>query len=276
MTEPETVTVMCVDDREFGETFDRVFDEDRRRRCEFDGDEPRRLERFGGVLASGRAARAMLVRSLNEGIVPDIVLIDHMLRGSREKYEEGGLELMCAIRDEFHRREQPLPACIVCTTRFTPGLAYAYALCGAAHAIDGVVDWPDRVAGIWEGYDRCVAGGPGWTHRAKPGFATLKAAPTSVELLPYLEADVPVPEIAAALGIKQDTVHDRRRALVHAMNEHIPHNQLPDGKPVVVNGRSTSLASIASDHGLVWLPLAYAEYVKSPENRAQRPGNQST
>lgn len=256
------VTVLCVDDRDDAETFDRHFDRDRASRVEDDAHEPRSLQRYGPVVVSARAARAALLRALNDDMAPDVVLIDHMLRGDgREKYEEGGVRLMSWIGAEFAGRGEPLPACALCTARFEPGLAYAFVSCGGVQAIDRTLNWPDQIAAIWQGYDWTVHGDGRWTHKPRPGYPAIPIPPASAALLPYLESDIPNASIAAALGVSKDAVLDRRRTLVQAINTHVPTRLLPEGMPVVVNGRSTSLARIAQDHGHVWVPLAYVKYV---------------
>ncbi len=258
----EIVTVLCVEDKDDAETFDREFERDRASRCEFDGDEPRRLVRFGTVVKSDRAARAALLRAANDDVLPDIVLIDHMLTGDgREKYVERGLCLMAWIRDEFAQRDADPPACVLWTTRFNAGLAWAFVQCGGIQAIDRMKTWPDQLDEIWQAYDWHVRGEGRWAHAAKEGYPKLSLPPSCAALLPYLADDVPTPEIAAALGISQDVVHGRRQAFVEAINEQIPQRLLPGGKPVVVNGRSTSLAKLAAEHGNVWVPLAYADLV---------------
>lgn len=256
----EIVTVLCVDDRDDAETFDRAFERDRAGRCRYEGDDPPRLARFGAVVGSDRAARAVLLASANDGALPDIVLIDHMLEGDgREKYAERGLHLMTWIRDEFSRRAMRAPACVLWTTRFEPGLAWAFVQRGGIQAVDRRLTWPDQFDAIWQAREWHVAGHGHWTHAPRDGFSTLSLAPSCVALLPYLADDVPAADTAAALGISTDAVHGRRQALVEAMNNQIPDRLLPGGKPLVVNGRSTSLAQIALEHGHVWVPLAYRE-----------------
>ena len=258
----ETVTVLCVDDRDDAETFDHHFAKDEASRREDDDDAPRRLVRTGQVVRSDRTARAALLRAANDHAVPDIVLIDHMLRGDgSEKYVPRSLELMCWIRDELGRRGEQLPACVLWTTRFDPGLAFTFVRCGGMQAIDRMIDWQDQIDAMWQAYDWCVRGHGEWTHKPADGWPALTVAPSSAELLPYLEADASTVEIMRGLDISEGAVSDRRRVLVQAMNQQIPAHLLPGGQPIVVNGRSSSLAQIARNGGLVWVPLAYAAYI---------------
>lgn len=258
------VTVLCVEDRDDAETFDRAFAEDRTRRCEFDGDRPRGLVRFGPVLISERTARAILLRALNDEAVPNIVLIDPQLPTDGGAIDElAGLRLMAWIHDEWTTRELALPACIVSASRFTPCLAYSFVRCGAIQVFDKATTWAKQIDAIWQGWDWYVAGHGRWTHAPKVGYHEIALPPSSVELLPYLEADVPVADTAAALGIDANAVHDRRGALVSAINKHVPARLLPDGKTVLTSGRSTSLARIAEAHGHVWVPLACTAIVGS-------------
>jgi hypothetical protein len=258
----EVVRVLCVDDRDDGATFDRHFARDLESRRRYEGHEPRRLVRYGPVVASDRAAHAPLLRSIKDEAIPDIVLIDHVLEGhERSRYAERGLDLMNWIREQFDAAGVARPACVLCTARFTPGLAHTFVRCGGTQAIDRTASWPDQIDRIWQGYDWHVSGHGHWTHAPRDGYPLLELAPSCAALLPYLEADMPTASIAAALAIKPATVHDRRSALVEAINAQLPARLLPDGLAVVTNGRSSSLARIASDCGLVWVPLALASYV---------------
>lgn len=254
--------MLCVDDRDDGETFDRQFAADQVRRREFEGDEPRCLARFGPVLTSARAARATLLRAANAALLPEVVLLDHQLRGENGAIDaEAGLGVMAWIRDEFARREREPPVCVLCTARFSPGLAYAFIRCGGRQAIDKTASWSEQIEAIWQACDWHARGEGHWTHRPRDGYPPLSLPPSSAALLPYLDADVPAPQIAAALGLAPDAVHDRRGALVKAINKQVPRGLLPGMQEVLINGRSTSLARIAMDHGHVWVPLAYASLV---------------
>jgi hypothetical protein len=51
-------------------------------------------------------------------------------------------------------------------------------------------------------------------------------------------------------------VHDRRSALVAEINRQVPARLLPGGREMTTNGRSSSLATIALDCGLAWVPLS--------------------
>jgi len=254
MTEPDAAiaTVLVMDDRWRASNFEQYF-RDHTSDLVDEGLPADRFELFGPVVQTTSLFRATMLRAFKDGVLPDVVLLDHLVPpSSKADAEQSSVRVMRWLRDECAAREIDVPKCVLWTARYSPGLAYAFVRAGGRHAL-GHEAGPDQLVDLlW----RVLRDNAVWSHAPDP--PKLQLGDKTAALLPYLEADLPVHEITAGLtrderkDVTADHVHDRRRALVSAINEQL-------GMKIVGSGLSTSLAKIALEHGHIWEPLEFRE-----------------
>jgi hypothetical protein len=232
------------------------FDEDAAR------DGSHRFIRYGDVCSTPQAGRALLLRALNEDLLPDLVVIDHVLAtGALESAPRvpAGLTLMRWITTTFTGRAT-VPPCVLWTAEYEPGLAHAFMEAGGAHAFGR-----DVPAAEFVGCLRSVADGSSrWQHEWTP--PRLELTPAQRRVLPYFEANLPTHEIAARMRatgeIRVDAkqaeawVNDRRREIMTRANKLC---MVTGEAPFVGRGLSVALARFAQRHGNIWTPIAYRE-----------------
>jgi hypothetical protein len=246
-----TISVLIIDDGHSAATYDLWFAEDLERRAAaarpLDG-----IERYGDVVGTPHAGRAALLAAMNDGVMPDLVLIDFVLStgGAEPRPVAAGLDLMSWLRDERAARGEQVPCAVLWTAEYRPGMAYAFVQRGGAHAVSRTTPVGEVIELLWRVHDS----GERWEHTWGPPM--LELTPALIALLPYLEADVPAHEIAARIALTADQVNDRRGELKRRVNALRERAGLPrlDG-----NGLSSSLARYALKHGHTWVPLAYRE-----------------
>jgi CheY-like chemotaxis protein len=248
----DVVRVLCCEDVDDEEVFDREFERDWRRRG---GGSQRRLERHGPTRPTLTAAWGALERAAGHGEPPDVVLIDNYLKGRDGALVESAFELLRRIVERFG---DDRPLCILCTTRFEPGVAHAFCEQGGVNAVDKLVAWEDRLAVVWRSVD-----GERWRHSPSPPLVDF--TPGDLNLLPYLEADVSARETAVALGLSTEKVHDARR-LLHARL------QRAGCVDFELAGHTRALADAALEAGAIWTPLRYRAPApaRGPETPADR------
>lgn len=255
------VAALIIDDNDAAETWDLRFRVDPRP-SPTDPGAVRYLVRFGDVCTTPQAGQAALLRALRTNSMPDLVLIDHVLStgGPTPTRAPAGLQIMRWLRLQCEKLEQPIPPCVLWTAEFTPGLAKAFLECGGAFAYGRDVPAAEVVSGLWDVYDDGMRWEPPTpAHR-------LELGETLPRLLPYLEANLPTHEIAnrmLAAGeisprIKDahSWVNDSRRQIMTRANSLCAEIGQP---PFEGKGLSVALARFASEHGHVWVPLAYRE-----------------
>jgi hypothetical protein len=249
MSEPDTVWVVCCDDEYDEDVFDVAFEEDwesRRKKGKAN-----RLRRYGTVRPSVVAAQGILNRAATGGEMPDVVLIDDWLSRPRGEPSPGrsAVELVRWIGDRF---AEP-PKCVLQTSRVFPPEAHAFCEFGGTQVIDKQRQpgWSDRLETVWKAVD-----GVRWRHAPHPPL--IDFAERDYQILPYLDADRSPPEIAAALGLTTDQVHDARRRLYNRLKKYVEAN---DGSKFAKNfdlsHQSRSLADGALRAGAIWVPLHY-------------------
>jgi hypothetical protein len=263
--ETETIRVLVIEDNNDSETWDSWFERDHQRRRDRGAGE-RKFARYGDVCKTAQAGYQKLLESLNEKLVPDLVVIDEMLEsgGAYSRLEPLGLRrVLRPLRDECRRRGMAaIPTkCVLWSQRYTPGLAYAFIKSGGAHAFGRDVPSHDFIDHLWTIYDDDAA----WRHEAWAG-PRLELSSDQLAVLPYLEADLATHEIATRMIAAgelakgpveaQDWVNEKRRQIRDKANKILADLDQPVFQG---SGHSTSLARFAIEHGNIWIPLEYRE-----------------
>ncbi|MBN9624550.1 MAG: hypothetical protein J0H06_16720 [Actinobacteria bacterium] len=240
-------SVLCVDDTIDGEEFDRQFLQHGTFRGG-DGIEAR-LVRQGPVGESLGQARAALLRALNNDSPPSAILIDDYLKAGNGQLRRDGLRLMLEITKECGRRGHERPVCILWTQGEgerdppspDPCLCHTFRELGGHHVVDKRLAWPERMAIV-----RRALAGERWEPRPQPPRPRLTK---SIEaLLPYLEQDRTVNEIARGLGRLDQRIREQRNELVKRIREEL-------GLDLGGHGRTTALADACKAGGHVWVLL---------------------
>jgi hypothetical protein len=251
--------VLIIDDNDTDAVWDLRFREDRDRRNPPDNE--RMFVRYGDVCRTPQAGRAILLQALNEKLLPDLVVIDHVLSTGSPEYGRiaEGLNIMRWIRDTF-ADEAPIPKCVLWTAEYEPGLAYAFVESCGTHAFGRDVPAADVVARLWDIW----AGRDVWEHKWIP--PRLKLTEAQLKVLPYFEANLPTHEIASRMATngeltvapsqREAWVNDRRREIMERANRV---RELLGEPRFQGKGLSVALARYAMLHGNVWIPLAYRE-----------------
>lgn len=254
-------TVVVIDDNHLNEDWDTWFDRDYAQRAE-PRTHDRRFSRYGDVCPTPQAARARLLSALQEDLLPDVVVVDHLLKvagGVEVRRETAGLGLMRWFRDQCAEYGRDLPPCVLWTGEYDEGLGYAFTQSQGAHAFSRTaVPAQEFLVELWNVLDG-ARWGPGTSR------APLALSASEVALLPYLEAGWPVHEICPALSadlgrpVDADNVHGYVRGIrrkVEALHEHEHGEPTQAYRGHAIGGR---LAAFARDHGVLWIPLAYRE-----------------
>jgi hypothetical protein len=261
----DAVRVLVIEDNNDSETWDHWFDRDFERRRGHGDD--RRFLRYGDVCKTAQAGYQKLLEALNDGLMPDLVVIDEMLEtgGVYGRLEPLGLKkVLRTFRDECrHRGIEPLPTkCILWSQRYTPGLAYAFVLSGGTHAFGRDLPSARLLDHLWTIHD---SNHFIWRHEACTP-PKLELSDDQLAVLPYLEADLATHEIAARMIATgeisrppveaQDWVNEKRRQIRDKARKILAAGALPLFQG---SGHSSSLAKFAIDHGNIWIPLEYRE-----------------
>jgi hypothetical protein len=254
----ERPTVLIIDDNDSSAAWDLRFREDLERHGDADGP---MFARFGDVCRTPQAGRAMILQALNDRLLPDLIVVDHVLATGLAKPHRSpeGLDLMSWIRDTFAGRAT-IPSCVLWTADYEPGLACAFVERGGTHAFGRDLPASEFVARLWG----ILAGTDRWKHDVE--LPELKLTPSQRKVLPYFEVNLPTHEIAARMSAageldvapaqREAWVNDRRREIMERANRICEQTGEPrfEGK-----GLSFALARFAMLHGNVWVPLAYRE-----------------
>lgn len=262
----ETVRVLVIEDNNDSETWDLWFQKDHAART-VGGEPARKFVRYGDVCPTPQAGCQKLLEALNEGLLPDLVVLDEMLEtgGPTSALAPLGVKrVLRPFRDECSRRGlgEHLPVKFVLwSQRYTPGLAYAFVQSGGAHAFGREVPSGRFIAHLWSVHD----GREKWSH----GSATashLELSEEQLAVLPYLEADLATHEIAARMiaageldrapAAAQDWVNEKRRQIRDKANTIL---EASGQQRFQGSGHSASLAQFAIEHGNIWTPLEYRE-----------------
>ena len=245
MTDAQTVVrVLCCDDDYDEDTFDKRFEDDWERRRK--RNETGRLQRYGTVRASVRAAQGALTTAASHSEMPAVVLIDDWLSVGQGRTRPGAFELLRWIESTFEPSLRP--SCVLMTGRFDPLKAHAFCEWGGIQAIDKVADpWQNRTKTIWD-----AVAGIRWHHTPNP--PRLKFTARDLEILPYLMADISsAKDICSGLGLgaeEAEKIHESRRAL---------HRRLREAGCIdwPLSGQTVALAEAALEAGAIWVPLEY-------------------
>lgn len=205
------------------------------------GDCDGRFVRLGDVERTAGSVLAAVEVARTAGVPPAVVLVhENLPSGLMRSRGNGALHVAQTLRDRYGPVDAP--PCVLVTARAHPPEIYRFRQAGGAHAIDsGTMPLAARRAVL----ARAVMG-ERWNHTPIPRV-TFTAR--DFDLLPFLEADVSVNEIARRLGLTDAQVHDGRRGLYRRLQE-------ADCVDFVLSGHTAALAAAALRAGAIWEPLA--------------------
>jgi DNA-binding NarL/FixJ family response regulator len=238
--------VLCCDDHEDAEEFDKAFDADwQRRRLALERDVPR-LVRLYEPRRTAHSALAHLSLAEREQRPADVVLIDdHLDSGIPRAPEPKALELMKAI---FDRYGDERPVCVLLTAEKPPEFIHTFRELGGHQYADKRWGWEECTKVIWE-----ALRGELWRPKPVRGWqGELDISPRERLLLPYLAADIPTSAIVVDLN---ESGRLRRSVVPDRVNEW--RSGLAGKLGVNLDGQSVALANAVRDAGHVWVPLSY-------------------
>jgi hypothetical protein len=194
------------------------------------------------------------------------VVIDQMLTtgGPRPGREPAGLDgVMRWLRDECPRRGVKLPRCVLWSSSYSPGLAYAFVQSGGTDALGRDVPAEEVMRRLWEVHRGQARWELDWT-RPK-----LELTDSQLSVMPYFEANLATHEIAERMfrageigcdrGRAENWVNQRRGDIMERVNALCDQLGL---RRFEGRGLSVALARFALDHGNLWVPLAFREDVR--------------